>query len=374
MGRNAVFTELAQKIQRDVASFEEGWALDPIRSYARQYGVSPTTVRKALAMLAEQGVIVPGQRGQYLRSDCAGWGRHFRKYPVVGLLACTGLPLPDEGYVSYLLRSFLASIQARRVPVCLLPDVRTLAMRLVPGGVTLGPTQIGCSAVVFLFGYHEQRLAELVRHGLVVMTLDHLSSTEGVDSVVVDCEDEAARAVQFLFDQGHRHIAFIGQTRARNPGHWVDGTDPDTLRFQVGVLTTKRRLGLDTSDNYHELCKVDNVSSDAPLRQTLQRLLRLRPAPTALILFDVTLAHQARTLLREWGIHCPSQVSILSRDECNSDGDITRLASDPIHMGNTAAQHLLNRLSNPSYMATRLLFRSTLIEGQTTARAPQTSA
>jgi DNA-binding LacI/PurR family transcriptional regulator len=177
-----------------------------------------------------------------------------------------------------------------------------------------------------------------------------------------------------LFDQGHRHIAFIGQTRARNPGHWVDGTDPDTLRFQVGVLTTKRRLGLDTSDKYHELCKVDNLNSDAPLRQTLQRLLRLRPAPTALILFDVGLAHQARSLLREWGIHCPSQVSILSRDDCNSDGDITRLASDPIHMGNTAAQHLLNRLSNPAYMATRLLFRSTLIEGQTTARVPQASA
>lgn len=367
MGRRAVHIELAAKIHSGIASFQDGWELDPIRSYARRYGVSPTTVRKALASLAKQGIIESRQKGRYVRTHATGWDSYPRTYPVVGLLACTGLPLMDDGYVSRLLRSFIGTIQVHKVPVCLLPDIRALAMRLVPGGVSLGPTQIGCSAVAFLFGAEEQRLAELVQHGLVVMTLDYLSSTEGVDSVVVDCQDEAQRVVRFLFDLGHRHIAFVGHAMGRNPGHWQGGIDPDTRRFAADVLVAKQTLGLDISPRYHEISTVDSLGSDAPLRQTLQRLLRVTPTPTAIITFSSGTAQQMREILHEWGIRCPSHMSIVTRTSSPCEDDFTKLVADPMRMGGTAAQHILDRLRNLSCMPTRLLFPSSLIEGGTTA-------
>ncbi len=370
MGRHAIYIDLTEQIRSDISSFDDGWKLDAVRSYARRHGVSPSTVRKALAVLAEQGVIRSGEKGQYVRDRTTGWLNCPRRYPVVGLLSSVGLPLPQNDYVSRLLRSFISSVQTRRTPICLFPQIDLLAMRAVPGGVALGPSQIGCSAIAYLFGADEAHLKQWTDHGLVVMTLDYLSSTEGVDSVVVDCEDEAKQAVRHLAALGHKHIAFVGTAQIRNPRHWSDGVDPDVRRFSNEMLRVKQALGLDASTGYHELCGLDTLASDARLQQTLRKLLRLRPAPTAIVLFGLDLARQARALLQHWGIPCPASVSILGRGLEDEEGDITRLASDPVRIGNTAAMHILDRLSNFGCMATRLLFRSRLIEGSTSGPAP----
>lgn len=370
MGRHAVYIELAGRIQAEIAPFQNGWLLDPVRNYARHHGVSPSTVRKAFALLAAQGMIECRENGQYVRTHATGWRNHPRKYPVVGLLTSTGPQLSEDGYISRLLRSFSNGVHERGVPVCLFPNARYLAARPVAGGLALGPTQIGCSAVALLFGAEESRLAELVEHGLVVMALDCLSGTEGVDSVAVDCEDEAAQAVRHLADLGHRHIAFIGQGLIRHPNHWKDGTDPDVWRFHTGILAAKQALDLNTSPDYHAFCRRDSFGSDVTLRHTLQRLLRLQPPPTAFVLFDTDVALQTKALLQEWSIRCPAQVSIIARGMSDSAGGVTRLASDPLRIGSTAAAHIVQRLDNPHCAATRLLFRSTLVEGSTTAKAP----
>jgi DNA-binding LacI/PurR family transcriptional regulator len=269
------------------------------------------------------------------------------------------------------LGSFLSTLRSQDVPVIIpaLPDRINLAP--LPGGALIGPPEYRFSAVAFRSGAPEALLSELVNGGAVVMTLDYLSEVDGVDSVAVDCDAEADVVVEYLKGLGHRHIAYLAPREAFRPSHWSDGIDPDCRRFGRAMLWSKQRGGLGDSSAYHVECDMDPARSDTAVRAAVDRLWRLSPCPTALVCFDPQLAEQAMVALQARGLRCPSQVSIVVRDMAGSGKPrFTTLCSDPRRIGASAAEHIVNRLSNAEIAPARLLFASRLVAGATTGPAP----
>lgn len=372
VARPVVYRKVAEAIRLDTTPFSDGWELPSIRSLARQHDVSLNTVRRALAVLAGQGQIarITSNRRYVRRRPGSGPG-YCKPYPAVGLLSFFGVRLCGDDYPSLLLGSFLGTLRVQDIPVIILPLPDRIHLSPIPGGVSAGPPECRFSAVAFRSGAPEALLAELAGSGAVVMTLDYLSEVEGVDSVAVDCDAEADAVVAYLIELGHRRIGFLAPREAFRPGHWHDGIDPDCRRFSRAMLWAKQRRGLDGSDAYHLECDMDPVRSDTAVRSAVDRLWRRGPAPTALVCFDPRLAEQAMTMLRGRGLRCPSQVSIVVRDMVGSGKPkFTTLSSDPRRIGASAAEHLVNRLTNAAISPARLLFASRLVVGSTTGPPP----
>jgi len=371
MARPAVYIRLAEAIQQAVAPYEDGWEIPSVRSLARHHAVSRNTVRRALAILTEQGDIALNGGGRpYVRRRSVEMPTFCKPYPAAALISQATVDLAGDDYTPRLLASFL-SVLSQRIRTGIVPITKWMHVRPIPGGVAIGPPESRFSAVAFRSGAPDPLLAELVSGGAIIMTLDGLSDVVGVDCVAVDCENEADMAAEYLSGLRHRHIGFIGVRWHVAMSHWADGVDPDCRRFSHALLRAKQRLGLNRSPAYHVEYQVDLARSDSALRAAMDRLCRLDPRPTALIFFHDQTAIQPMRALGERRLKCPGDISIIGR-AARPAGQLqmTALVSDPIRIGSSAAEHLLNRLSHADMGPSRLLIRSRLVTGPTTGPAP----
>jgi len=372
MPRPAVYKELAERIRTGLDPYEDSWEIPSVRSLARQYSTSVNTVLRALEVLTEQGqVLRRGVGRRYVRHRPAETASFCKPYPAVVLIAPVTIKLGSHDYLDLLLGGFV-SVLVRHVPVTISRLARNFSVRPIPGGVTVGPSTFRASAVALHSGAPNVLLAELVAGNAIVMTLDSLSSVEGVDCVAVDCEREAEVAAQYLHRLGHRHIGYIAERWYGPPPHWTERVDPDCKRFERALLAAKQRLGLNASDRYHVVCEIDPGQTEGPAQAVAARLWRLDPPPTAVICFNRIVAEQLRAVLARRGLRCPADVSILTRDFSKGEpGFFTTLASDPDRIGTSAAEHMVSRLTDRHVAPSHLLIRSALVEGRSTGPAPR---
>ena len=74
-GSEYAYVQVADDIQRRIAEGEISAKLPSERSFAEEYGVAYTTVRHAMAVLRERGVIVTVHgRGTYVKPSQSGDG------------------------------------------------------------------------------------------------------------------------------------------------------------------------------------------------------------------------------------------------------------------------------------------------------------
>ena len=368
MGRPAAYHRIAKDIHRAVKLYGDRQDVPSSRVLARRYGVSRHTIRRALGLLVERGVLADRGPGRsYVRCRSASEPKTHRLYPAVALYLLRSVQLTAGDYMGSVLASFL-SVASARLRVCVERLTPHTSLSPIPGGVLLGSPESRVGAVVFASGVSDGLLTDLVAGDAIVMTLDSVSNVDGVDCVAVDCQWEAETAVEYLAGQGHRTIAFLAVGWMTDRERWADGLDPDGWRFEQAMLAAKQRLGLNHSRDYHIEYIADVAGTDTPERAVVDRLLRLKPRPTAAICFSSTTAQKVVDALRQRGLRCPRDLSVLTRSSSGSHfAAITRFQSDPVQIGRSAAEHLLNRFAYNSAGPTRLLIRSRLVEGSTVA-------
>jgi hypothetical protein len=368
--RPIIFDQIAEQIRRDIAPYPDGRVVPSVRNLVRRYGVSYDTVRKALGVLVDQGEIASHGRGRsYVRRRKGLQDTYCKPYPALALVSLFELSFRQSGYMSALISSFVSSL-IHRIGVWVPPVDGSLQLKPVPGGAEIGPPSFRCSALAFRSGAPRELLQSLVNSGAVVMTLDHLSDLEQVDSVATDTAGEAEAAVEYLSSLEHRHIAFIASRWPKAPPHWPDRIDPDSHSFDQALLQSKQRAGLCADPAYHVTCDMGYRQVDAAAWSAINQLWRLSPPPTALLCFVPVVAQQALLALAKRDLYCPRDVSILTRGHpAHSDVRFTIFQSDPERIGASAAAHLITRLTQPSCPASQLLFASSLAEGQTTGPA-----
>ncbi len=178
-------------------------------------------------------------------------------------------------------------------------------------------------------------IVAIQKQGIPVVILDRLVSGVDVDVVRGDSEGGAYQLVRLLIDLGHHRIAVLSGPRGistaaqRVAGYWRALTDCGIACEPELVL-----WGEYTQASGYEM---------------MQRILALRPRPTAVFAANNFIAVGALRALREAGLWAPGDLSLVSFDDIPSGLVIEpflTVASQPAYaMGQRGTELLLMRLS-----------------------------
>jgi len=187
------------------------------------------------------------------------------------------------------------------------------------------------------------------------------------DAVSIDNETSICRVVNWLYDQGHRRIAFVGYQNMswHHAGRWR------------GYLQSMQTHGLTA---YTDPClfpmPVRNVREETQLlaREMVGQLLRLSQPPTALVCPADAWAIPVMQAALERGLHVPRDLSVIGFDftpECTKLTPALSSVRQPHEaIGRQAAELMLARKKNRNRPTERVLFSGTLVLLESTGPAP----
>jgi DNA-binding LacI/PurR family transcriptional regulator len=155
------------------------------------------------------------------------------------------------------------------------------------------------------------------------------------DSVTGDNRQGAFLATQYLLELGHRAIALIGGS-------------PDlsnAIDRKEGFRAAMRERHIPIAPGYIQDGDFNRISGYDKMRT----LLQLRPRPTAVLAGNDLIAYGALKAIREAGLECPMDISIVGFDDLESseytDPALTTVAQPAYQMGASGADLLLNRIA-----------------------------
>jgi LacI family transcriptional regulator, galactose operon repressor len=170
------------------------------------------------------------------------------------------------------------------------------------------------------------------------------------DQVGFDGEKAEFDATQFVIEQGHRNVAFVGES-----GY------PWFRRRSSGYPRAMKSAGLDpVLLNARE----DNGSSDYA-EWAAQKLLLMRPRPTAIMAGNDEIAYGLWRFFRKLGLNVPDDISLVGFD----DRDVAVLMDPPLttvrvqkeEIGESLMRMLLEKLHEPTKRFARKMIPTQLI-------------
>lgn len=217
--------------------------------------------------------------------------------------------------------------------------------------------------IIVLASIREQTfLNEISQRNKPVCIIDHYSTSENIDSVRSDSEQGASLAVKYLYDLGHRKIAF------------VNATDPDINPERLqGYERGMKKMSVFIRPEW----VVDGSYNPEGGAKAASQLMSLTPSkrPTAIIAFDIKMAYGVLKAIFKKRLKVPKDVSVISLggDEIpwlqKGMPQITRILHEREKLGKLAVEHLLERIKNPNLRRRVSLLPGRIIVNETTAKA-----
>ena len=174
------------------------------------------------------------------------------------------------------------------------------------------------------------------------------------ETIYIDNDNQSAGhdAAEYLYQLGHRKIAYIGSDNAM-------------------IFSADRKLGYQTALLKHNLpiipeycIETGSLYQDAPGRLT--ELLTLADRPTAIVASDDIIAHHLERICLELGLRIPEDISVISFNNsllariCTPQ--LTSIDINSEQLGIEAASQMINHIENPNLMATKIIVPHYLIE------------
>ena len=204
-------------------------------------------------------------------------------------------------------------------------------------------------------GTKAAELRQITRYCPLALNTDDFADM-AIDFMAMDNEGGSRRAIEFLIQQGHRRIAFIGgsdematrQSRLRGYGQALaDHGIPCDSALVVACPITRR-------GGY----------------RAIQRLLHSDAPPTAAYCFSDVNAFGVMLGLRAAGIEPGRDFAVVGFDNVAEASlwqpSLTTVATDPGAIGEQLARILLRRIANPDMPVQRIFMPSRLIERDST--------
>jgi DNA-binding LacI/PurR family transcriptional regulator len=188
------------------------------------------------------------------------------------------------------------------------------------------------------------------KSGTAVVCVDRLPKRWSGDTVTTDNEKGAYSAVSHVVRLGHKRLAaIVGPVHLTNSQERLDG-------FKRAANDNKISVG----PEYIQETTFDRQGGYA--KTTL--LLRLIPRPTAIFAGNDLIALGALLAVRDAGLHCPNDISIMGFD----DLDVAEMTSPPLstvaqpgyQMGTAAAGILIDRIRGASGPARHVVIETAL--------------
>jgi DNA-binding LacI/PurR family transcriptional regulator len=183
-----------------------------------------------------------------------------------------------------------------------------------------------------------------------VICLDRSPEGWKGDSVTVDNAEGAYQATRHLLELGHRRIATIaGQL------HVTSGVE----RLK-GFKRALREAGINIAPEYIQEGRFDRLSG----YEKGLMLLQFSPRPTAIFAANDLVALGVLAALRELGLRCPEDVSLVGFDDLElasfTNPALTTVAQPAYQMGARAAGLLFERLRGEDVPTQHIVMKATL--------------
>jgi LacI family transcriptional regulator len=207
-------------------------------------------------------------------------------------------------------------------------------------------------------------LYELAGSGMPLVLVNRSTDGDELPSAVADDENGIGQAVEHLADLGHRRI-----------GHFAVRSISTGERRYQGFLAAMEGRGLQVDPAL--VVETGMYSEEQGARATRQ-LLERRATFTAIVAGNDLMALGAIDALREAGLDCPGDVSVVGvNDMAWSDRfspALTTVRMPHYELGVTAADLLLERLASPQAPPRHVMLPAQLVVRASTARPLATAA
>jgi DNA-binding LacI/PurR family transcriptional regulator len=186
--------------------------------------------------------------------------------------------------------------------------------------------------------------------GAGVVCIDRLPKGWDGDSVTANNQTGAYRATQHLIKMGHKQLAVItGPLHLTNAEERLNG-------FKQAV----EEAGLKLAPEYVQETTFDKQGGASKARL----LLRLLPRPTAIFAGNDMIALGVLTTIREAGLRCPDDVSVMGFDDLDiaetTNPALSSVSQSGYQLGMTAARILLERIGGDSGPAKHVVIETSL--------------
>lgn len=330
-----------------------------LKQIAAECGVSVASVSKALNHMPDIGP----KTGDLIRQKASEMGyqpnnaartlRASRSYSI-GLLYddITGAGLTHEYYAG-LLNAVKQQVEASGYTVTFISN--TLGGRR---STYLEHCQHrNCNGVIIVNkDFSDPGVIELANSDLPVVTVDYMFNS--CSAVVSDNIQGMHDLMQYVYDQGHRRIAFIrgedtAVTRSRLASFHQFCAEHELEIPDAYILSAR----------YH-----DPERTGAIARQ----LLELPERPTCILCPDDISALGAIAEIEQFGLSVPKDISVVGYDGIlltrMFHPHLTTFCQDNVTLGTTAAKLLLERIANPKTFIPRIVtIPGKLQEGESVA-------
>lgn len=353
------YQALINYIQEQIASNQlcPGDKLPSENVLSERFGISRQTVRKAIGMLEEDGIVrrIKGS-GTYLsydrrenleqRNSIAVVTTYVESYIFPKTIQGIEKVLFDSGYSVQI--SFTNNTLEREKSI-----LEDLLSRDDVAGVIVEGTKSG------LPNPNIPLYRRLLAKKVPVLFINTYYPELDVPHVSLDDVAAAKKAVQYLIAHGHRDIGAIlklddGQGRQRYLGYL-------SAMYEAGLsVTDSRMVWIDTDESKQ-------------LAYCTDKILNRVESCTALLCYNDQIAFQLIRILNQKGIRVPEDVSIISIDDSDlalhSEVPITSLPHPKEKLGEKAAEVLLQMINGKKKdltyeFATRVVERESVMEWQ----------
>jgi len=171
--------------------------------------------------------------------------------------------------------------------------------------------------------------------GAAVVCVDRLPKHWNGDTVTVDNEDGAYRAVRHLIQAGHRQLATI-----TGPLHLTNAQER-----LAGFRRALQEAKISIAPEYIQEATFDQRSGYTKTAL----LMRMLPRPTAIFAGNDMIAFGVLLALRDAGLRCPEDVSLMGFDNLElaemTNPPLSSVSQPGYQLGTTAVQILLDRVA-----------------------------
>ena len=296
--------ELVASLRRAIAqgTYANGQTIPSERDLSTSQGVSRTTVRRAIQLLVDEGVLyrVPGS-GTYV-----GRSSTLTTEPATDP-AAIGLSLPTLANPYFGERAGAIERESTRSGFQILLGQAALAGGNPEPHLERYAENPAIRGVIMVSSGEETSAAsfdQLARARKPFLFVVRHAETVGADSVATDQVGGARELVRYLIGLGHRRIAFVGDTRAHHARH-----------FQ-GYLEGLREAGLPEDRALQVSARGESL--DLIGEQGTQTLLASGTPFTAIFAQIDQIAIGVLRALRAAGMRVPEDVSVVGFDNIPS--------------------------------------------------------
>jgi LacI family transcriptional regulator/LacI family purine nucleotide synthesis repressor len=189
--------------------------------------------------------------------------------------------------------------------------------------------------VIACINFFDPEVIELVQSEIPIVTVDHIFNNN--ISVISDNIKGMADLVKYIYDCGHRKIAYI---------HGIDSSV--TKARLSSFYKTTEELGLKIPDDYVREVPYRDTQATAIVTE---ELLNLKNNPSCIIFSDDFASIGGINVIKSKGFRIPQDISVAGYDGIQImkflDPLLTTINQDTKKMGQTAAEKLVELVEKP---------------------------